>query len=169
VWPGVSYSEGWSWGATGTSIPVAAGLIRASEIAAGYIPHAIAASVPDACASWFVSPAQRSDGNDANFNNCVPEGARLRLDPSLNVDALPLSPIARVIARAAQQYGIIVRDVTHSTFTFYGEDPKSAGTLVYGAGGPLGDVGHYSMFSGFPWRSLQVIAAKQCKAAPCTP
>ena len=169
VWPGPSTSEGWSWGATGTSIPVAAGLIRASEIAAGYIPHAVAASVPDACSSWFVSPAQRSDGKDGNPNNCMPEGARLRLDPTLNVDALPLSPIARVIARAAQQYGIIVRDVTHSTFTFYAEDPKSAGALVYGAGGPLGQVGHYSMLTGFPWSRLQMIAAKQCKVAPCTP
>jgi hypothetical protein len=99
----------------------------------------------------------------------MPEGARLRLDPALNVDALPLSPIAKVIARAAQQYGIIVRDVTHSTLTFYAEDPKTAGPLVYGAGGPLGQVGHYTMLTGFPWASLRMIAAKQCRATPCTP
>jgi hypothetical protein len=166
VWPGASDNEGWSWGATASSLPVAAGLIRSAEIVAGSIPHALAVGIPDACAGAFVWPAQRMDGTDSNAN-CLPEGAKLRLDPSVNVDALPLSPIGRVIARAAQQYGMIVRDVTHSALVFYAEDPATGGTTAYGAGGPLGDVTSAGALSGFPWGSLQMVAAPVCMRAPC--
>jgi len=87
----------------------------------------------------------------------------------VNVSALPLSPVARLIARAAQQYGIIVRDVTNSSFAFFAEDPASAGATLYTAAGPQGDIGHYAALAGFPWERLQVLAARQCSVAPCSP
>jgi hypothetical protein len=166
VWPGASTSEGWSWGATATSLPVAAGLVTGAEIRSGVIPHALAAAVPDACGSVFFWPAQRTDGSSSD-PNCIPEGAHLRLNPAVNVDALNLSPIAKALAHAAQTYGIIVRDVTHSTFTFFAEAPATAGAGMYTASGAMGQVDHYTALDGFPWSSLQVIAAKQCKIAPC--
>ncbi len=166
VWPDASLREGWNWGSSASSIPVAAGLITAADVQAGHISHTLAAAIPEACASLFASPAQRTDGRSKDAN-CIPEGARLRLDPTLNVDALPISPIARLLARAAQEYGIIVRDTTGSAFAFFGEAPASAGAAVFSEAGPFGAVGSYRALAGFPWDRLQVVASTECRAAPC--
>ena len=149
-------------------MPVSAGLVTAADIRAGFIPHAVAAGIPDACARAFVWPAQRTDGASTD-PNCLPEGAHLRLDPAcVNVDALAISPLARMIARAAQEYGIIVRDVTHSNFAFFAEDPVTAGATLYGATGPIGPV-TYKSLDGFPWEHLETLAARGCSKSPCTP
>ena len=54
-------------------------------------------------------PAQRSDGSNRS-DDAIPAGTRLRLDPSVDVADLGLSPVAAMIARAAQTYGFIVTD-----------------------------------------------------------
>jgi hypothetical protein len=97
----------------------------------------------------------------------MPAGARLRLDPTVNVDLLALSPVARALARAAQQYGLIVRDITNGNVAFYAEDPTTAGAGAYDPAGPLGDVAHWDALKGFPWDRLQLLASRSCTAAPC--
>jgi hypothetical protein len=58
-----------------------AGLIRPWEVAAGRIDHAIAFAYPGTAKNRCVWPASKTDGDDqAEF--AIPEGARLRLDPS---------------------------------------------------------------------------------------
>jgi hypothetical protein len=166
VWPGAS-SEGWTWGASASGLPIAAGLVTAADLRAGSIAHAVAAAIPNACASLFVWPAQRTDGTSTDAN-CLPEGAHLRLDPTVNVDALSVSPVARMIARAAQQYGIIVRDVTHSNVALFAEHPATAGAALYGAAGPMGPVDYRSL-AGFPWDRLQMLAGRMCTKRPCQP
>lgn len=54
--------------------------------------------------SW---PAINNDGNCTD-PACIPEGLRFRLDPTLNLAPLHLSPVAQTIAIAAQKYGFIV-------------------------------------------------------------
>jgi hypothetical protein len=166
VWPGAG-SEGWTWGASASGLPIAAGLVTAADLRAGYIAHAVAAAIPNACARLFMWPAQRTDGTSTDAD-CVPEGARLRLDPTVDVDALSVSPVARMIARAAQRYGIIVRDRTNSNVAFFAEHPATAGAALYGAGGPMGPVGYRSL-AGFPWGRLQMLAGRMCTARPCQP
>ena len=54
-----------------------------------------------------------------------PEGAHLRLDPTLNLATLHLPRLTRMIAEAAQRYGIFVRDRT-ANIAFYAQDPITA-------------------------------------------
>jgi hypothetical protein len=144
-----------NWGATATSLPLLGGLIRISELRAGRIDHALAFSIPHTriWTSW-AWPAQRSDG-DADTLSAIPEGARLRLDPALDIDALGLPPATRAIAKAVQRYGMILRDKSGAV-AFYAEDP---GQLAVNPYGEL--FSHQSpnlLFRKFPWDRLQVLA-----------
>jgi hypothetical protein len=56
-----------------------------------------------------VLPATSSDGQSSGADT-IPEGARLQLDPSLDLSTLGLQPWQRTIARALQQYGMFVGD-----------------------------------------------------------
>ena len=104
-------------------------------------------------------PAQRSDGTDP-APDAIPQGARLRLDPSVDVSALGLTPLGEAIARAAQKYGFIVVDTAAAVAvmaesglpdkTRTGRDPWSA---------ILGDVPTYEQLRGFPWARMQVLSA----------
>jgi hypothetical protein len=146
-----------SFGATGTSLPLLGGLIRIDELEAGRIDHALALALPTTAAGSFVWPAQRSDGRTTG-PSAIPEGTRFRIDPALDLNSLHLSPVALVMARAAQAYGVIVRDGA-SCVTFYAEDPTATGTNPYGRlfGGRYPN----EVLRGFPWDRLQVIAPPQ--------
>ena len=64
----------------------------------------------------FAAPAQRTDGRSSSDPLALPEGAHLRLDPHLDLARLNLPPLTRMIAQAAQRYGIIVRDYPPRTW-----------------------------------------------------
>ncbi len=99
-------------GATATGLPFLGGQITAEELLRGEIRHVIGIAVKRvASRDVFYWPAQRSDGGmPANMEAQIPEGARFRLSPSVNVDELPMGHIGKVIAKAAQQYGFVVWD-----------------------------------------------------------
>jgi hypothetical protein len=151
------------YGATATSLPLLGGLIRIDELRAGVIPHALALAIPEPKASVFTWPAQRTDGTSTN-PAAIPEGTRFRLDPGVNVDALPLLPAGKAIARAAQRYGMIVRDRAGAV-TLYAEDPTPTGSNPYPAlfGVKYAD----QLLKNFPWSRLQVVpssyAARGCR------
>ena len=66
----------------------------------------------------------------------MPQGAHLRLDPAVDVDSLGLHPVARMLAEAAQRYGVIVRDRTRVSAQFFLESPPRDQRSPYtGAGG----------------------------------
>lgn len=163
VWGGsigdVSASPGFysgnqaAWGATASSFSIAGGLITAAELRRGEIPHALGIGVPHPRANVYAWPAQRTDG-DSTADTSLPEGARLRLDPALDLDKLGLPPPVLAIARAAQRYGIIVRD-HGEVVAFNAEDPT-----------PLGANPYPQLFQGarpadllrtFPWDHLQLL------------
>jgi len=166
---GLKPQEGWNWGSTATSLPVIGGTILSEELRRGRLDHALALSVRDACARIFTWPAQRTDGG-LRGDDCLPEGAHLRLDPSLDVGALDLPPITRILAEAAQRYGIIVRDVTHTAVGFYAEDPTPTGRQPYtGTGGLYGGLEPWEFLPRFPWKHLQLLRMYLCAKAPCEP
>jgi len=162
-WPGLSGSF---WGATATSLPVIAGTMMLGELNAGVIPHALAMDIPYALPKTYSWPAQRTDGASTD-PNAIPEGARFRLDPKLDIDALNLPPMTRMMAKAAQRYGIIVRDQTAHAISFFAENPNQQTADPYGTPtGFFGGTYPNPVMQGFPWGSLQLVKMDLRPAAP---
>jgi hypothetical protein len=123
-----------------------------TELRRGRIDHALAMALPEVRADAFASPASNTDGRSTGDTR-VPEGAHFRLDPSLNLDQLNLPPVTRVLAEAAQRYGIVVRDRAGDV-ALYAEDPAPLGSDPYPAlfgGGPP------NVLRTFPWAKLQLL------------
>jgi hypothetical protein len=154
-----------NWGATASSLPVIGGTILLSELKRGRIPHALALNVPAARPGVFAWPAQRTDGNGRA--SALPEGAKLRLDPTLDVKALKLPRLTEMIAVAAQRHGLIVRDQTGHGLSLFLENPAAYGHDPYRkwfkGRTPL------QLLTGFPWNRLQVIRMHLCRTSPCRP
>jgi hypothetical protein len=157
----VSASDGtWPapYGTTATGLPFIGGQVTAQELSRGEIRHAIGISLVEAEAAAIVSwPARRSDGlNPQAAPNRIPEGLRFRLDPAVNVDALPMSAVGKTIARAAQKYGFVVWDKA-GALSIRAQNPTSYTALgqpdpyvALFAGKPS-----YAILNGFPWERLQ--------------
>jgi len=146
------------YGTTATGLPFIGGEISAEELAKGQIDHVMGISLVNV-AAWniFSWPANRSDGyNPNNAPNQIPEGTRFRLDPSVNLDALNLTPVGKIIAKAAQTYGFVVWDkagsvsmrlVNPNTYTLAGKpDPYPA---------LFGGLASWQVLQNFPWDKVQ--------------
>jgi hypothetical protein len=153
AWPGAKRS----WGSSASSLSIAGGLITFDDLRRGRINHALSLAIPNVRAGVFASPARRTDGTSESPES-LPEGAHLRLDPSLDLNALRLPRLTRMIADAAQRYGIFVRDkakVAH----FFAQDPRPTGRDFY-----AGQDGYFEgrtpaeLLAAFPWDRLQVLA-----------
>ena len=167
------------WGASATSLPLAAGTMTLAELRSGHIDHALAITMPYPRAGVVAWPAQRTDGTGSAAE--LPEGAHLRLNPRLDIPAMHLPKIVEMIALAAQRYGIIIRDQSHEDIGFFAEDPTQYGDKVGTASDPYygllrdangtpdpvhGRPDPNALFDGmwpstffryFPWRSLEVL------------
>jgi hypothetical protein len=148
-----SSDSGFAWGATATSLPLLGGLMRPDELRRGRIDHALALAIPKPRAGTWSLPARRTDGT-VRDPNAIPLGARFRLDPDLDVSTLGLSRPMRAMARAAQRYGIVVRD-TAGTVAFYAEDPASVGRSPYRR--IFGTQPMWQQLSRFPWDKLELM------------
>lgn len=87
----------------------AAGLIWPQELREGRIDHALFFAYPYTKSGGPVSPATSADGL-STMPGALPEGARVQLDPSLDLDSLGLAPFQKTIAEAMQAYGMILGD-----------------------------------------------------------
>jgi hypothetical protein len=158
---GVYGPEAWSgattsWGASASSLPIAGGLITLEDLERGEINHALAIAVPNVREGVYASPAQRTDGYSTELSS-LPEGAHLRLDPTLDLAALHLSPFTLMVAEAAQRYGIFVRDRA-SNIAFYAQDPTPTGTEPYrGSHGYFEGKSPSQLLASFPWSHLQLL------------
>lgn len=160
---GVSSNPGiWTkpYGAAATGLPFAPGQITADDIKNGVINHVIGIALVDV-ENWdkWSWPANRSDGwNPNNLPNRIREGQRFRIDPSVNIDALNLTSIARMVAKAGQTYGFVVWDKAGSISVRF-ENPKSF-TQV-GQPDPyvtqFNGVPNYALLDGIPWNKLQFL------------
>lgn len=139
-------------GSTASGLPLLGGLITPREIRAGRINHALAFGVPRVAARTIIAPAHRTDGT--TLVGGIPMGTRFRLDPQLDVDALGLPYVTTVLAKAAQRYGMIVRD-TSGAVAFYGEEirgRKSPWPAI------LGGLTPSQLLADFPYKHLQAVA-----------
>ncbi len=159
--PGNYGPEAWSgaapnWGASGTSLSIAGGLITLEDLEKGQINHALAMGVPNTREYAYATPAERTDGGSSEATS-LPAGAHLRLNPSLALSTLHLPHFTLMLAEAAQKYGIFIRD-TASVVALYAQDPTPTGTNPYTAGG-----GYFEgkspaqLLAAFPWSHLQLL------------
>ncbi|WP_140690617.1 hypothetical protein [Mycolicibacterium hodleri] len=169
-WGGVTPINGngidTSGSTTATGIARYAGVITTAEFSAAVaantgINHALVVSTNIAGAG-FVGPAIKSDGsNIAGVAVPMPEGYRIQLDPSINVDAIPgLTPAERVIAKTLQTYGAYVVDQGGAALAVFfqrvpGATSSKPGT-EYASAGLAWD---YADMSNIPWSQLRVLAA----------
>lgn len=152
AWPG---AKPW-WGSSASSLSIAGGLITLEDLARGSIDHALSIAIPNVRAGVYSSPAMRTDGRSTSPLS-LPEGAHLRLDPSLDLGKLKLPTLTLMIARAAQRYGIFVRDRA-KVIHFFAEDPNALAVNPY-----LGKSGYFEgrspaqLLASFPWDRLQLL------------
>ncbi|MFV0463773.1 MAG: hypothetical protein ACK5MP_11370 [Nostocoides sp.] len=153
-----------SSGATASGLSMIGTQITQAEVRAGRIDHAIGIVLPSVRAGRLSYPAQRTDGTSSD-SNAPMQGQRFRLDPSLDVDALHLTPLATMIAKAGQTYGFICIN-SGGGISMIAESPLPAQTVgkpnpwpaIMGAR-PRGDYRGKDWFQleGFPWSRLQAI------------
>ncbi len=121
------YRDGMGTRAAGFS--AALGLVWPQEIERGRIEHALVFAYPFTRAGLPVPPATRSDGR-TDSPDALPIGARVRLDPRLDLSTLGLRPAERVVATALQEYGMVLGD-TSGGFTLYAAHPYGLGSDPY--------------------------------------
>jgi hypothetical protein len=156
AWPGAQPY----WGVTATSLPLVGGAMTIQQLQAGNINHALALAIPRPRAGVFAVPAKRTDGS-SSLPDALPEGARLRLDPNLDLHSLGLPPVTLAIAEAAQRYGILVRDMS-GNIAFAAQDPLTGtGTAqpdpYSGPNGLFQGASPLSLLAKFPWNRLEVL------------
>lgn len=101
-------------GVRATGISLLLGLIGYDEIkGGGPIRHALAWAFDKPSSLYFTPPAAASDGKvNGGRATAIPAGARLQLDPALDLNTLGLSPAGRRLAEALQRYGLICVDTS---------------------------------------------------------
>jgi hypothetical protein len=136
--------------------PLVAGLIRKDEVQAGAIDHALVVAYPGLMARRFMSPASTGSSMGVGSGDPgLPCGARIQLDPSLDVTSLGLSPAGVLVARALQIYGAYVGDYS-GALSLYAENAPDA--LAYWRSGVLDT---YELQNKLDLRRLRVIAYGQ--------
>lgn len=154
-----------NWGATATGLPLIGGLVTFADLRRGYINHALAIALVETERADWAWPAQRTDGGTFTPGiTPIPEGMRFRLDPHLNIAALHLPRIDRMLADAAQKYGIVVRDKSGSV-SFYGQDPVTEPSNPW----PAAFDNRYpnQVLALFPWSHLEALRPQlSCCWAP---
>jgi hypothetical protein len=157
--PGV-YPHGYS--ARGSGFALLAGVVMPRELRRGRIDHALLLSYPWTRARGPVRPATESDGNTPG-RSAIPEGARLQLDPSLDLKALGLRGYERTIARALQVYGAYVGDTAGRGVTLYALHAMSSAHNPYGSILPDET---YPSLTGIPFERVRVIRLGHQKRRP---
>ena len=160
-WGAVNSLSGSGWGgaSTGSGASRLAGVVRASEIQAGWIDHALVLQTDNVCRGTYRAPALKTDG-DSTRSDCLPEGARLQLDPSIDVSSLPgITSAERTVARALQLYGGYVIDRGGSPLSVSFE--KLPGSTTTSPGAAYVEAGlrwDYDGLPHVPWNRLRVLA-----------
>ena len=109
VGAGFSRGDGCN-GADAADLPMAALILKTSDIQAGVINHALRFTIGNERirADVYVHPATHLGGPTGDATT-MPYGSRLRLKASFDESTLP-SDAARVVARALKKYGMFMAD-----------------------------------------------------------
>lgn len=109
-----------NFGLSASGIAKWATVIRHDELQRGRIDHVVGLAIPHTKKDSVSWPAVRTDGRVGGTELSI--GQMLRLPAGLDIDAMKLSPVAKTIAKAAQEYGVIITD-TSGAVSFAAENP----------------------------------------------
>lgn len=161
-WGAINSMSGSGWGgsSTGAGASRIGGVVRVAEIQAGVIDHALVMQSDNVCKGVYRAPALKTDG-DSTRSDCIPEGARLQLDPSINVEAISgITAGEKAVAKALQAYGAYVIDRAGTSlavsFELAPDATWSTPGSVYKAAGF--DWDYYGMPK-VPWNKLRVLSS----------
>ncbi len=143
-------------GANAAGFSLLGGLVRPEELAQGRIEHALALITPYTRAKYIACPATHTDGKNDD-PGAIPEGARVQLDPSFDVDAQSWPAWEKIIAKALQSYGAYVVD-TGGTLAVRGVNDVNPGRVTWDMvntpkGAPITDI---------PWNRVRVLRIHPC-------
>jgi hypothetical protein len=154
-------------GATASNIGLAAGKVRAPELKAGTVPHALCVAVPQTKAS-FVYPASASDGHSSEA--AAPAmGQRFYLAYSdAEIETLPVAPWKKAVLKGLSHFGFFVCDSGNDTlgfefessvmYTAFGQ-PEWFSTIGREQGLPTWEGRYVFNFSnGVDWTRLRALA-----------
>jgi hypothetical protein len=145
------YPDGVSTRASGISS--SAGLIWPEELLAGEIHHALVFAYPYTRTGGPVGLATGSDGRTTT-DSALPIGAHLVLDPTINIEALHLTPTEKTIAKALQRYGMILADTSSGGLALYAVHPTSFAADPYSSIWPEQT---YAGISQIPFNRMKVL------------
>src|SRR5262249_47009417 len=143
--------------------PLRAGPITPDDVKSGAIKHPLVFSMPNVGPGPAVYPANTQYGYPNNTG--IPLGSWLRLDPSVDVASLGLSPFESEVAVALHRYGMFLRDIG-STLCIIGTDQINQGGnavdwpavgVTLPSSTPAGVPYARGFSSKFPWSKLQVL------------
>lgn len=100
--------------------------ISYDDVVAGLVDNVVKIGVHNS-RNEAIAPMIGSDG-DLEIAAALPQGARIRIRPDLDLTSLNLDPQALIIARGLQQYGAIIGDSTGGSIVLYLEDMERSGT-----------------------------------------
>jgi hypothetical protein len=120
----------WS-AATASRFGNLAGIIRAQEMEAGQIDHALFMAV-DCTSGSYVWPAAKTDSQCTDPTNAPPMGAHFQLAMTdAQIDALSVPGWKKTILRAMAHYGMFVGDSTSSPWAFQFESGSTYTSFGY--------------------------------------
>jgi hypothetical protein len=132
------------------------GLIRPEEIASGHIDHALSLALPLTRSGVVACPATHTDGR-SDSPGALPLGARVQLDPTVEVNATNWPQWEKVIARTLQKYGAYVSDTSESLL-IRGESTVSRGYDAW----QLAGVPEGPGLRRLPWDRMRVLEITGC-------
>lgn len=141
---------------TGAGVSRLAGVVRTYEIEQGNIDHALVFASSISAPGVFRYPAAKTDGSNMHKVAVpLPEGARIQLDPTIDVDALPGITRGEVlVAKALQKYGAYnIDNGGYASMGFNFETPVDEPD-PYAAAGLAWD---YAGMPHIPWTKLRVL------------
>jgi hypothetical protein len=139
------------------------GVIRPEEIAQGHIDHALVLSTPYVRADYIACPATNYwatlGPQYKQDTSAIPLGARVQLNPRIDVDRKPWPEWEKVVARALQTYGAYIADVSGS-LELRGEANLDRG---YDAWAKVGMTTFPKPnLSNLPWKRFRVLTVASC-------
>lgn len=106
-------------------VPPYAHAVRWDEVASGSIDHVLKIATSSTSGN-YVWPMVGSDGSSTHLD-AVPQGAHIRIKPSVDLSKLRLSPAALTVARALQTYGAVIGDSSGGPTTLKVENTVAEG------------------------------------------